>query len=87
MMREDIQQYIQIMLDKNIVEILNIPNNMEKYRGKIIALLDMMINYFRDIILLKENVNKNMLINVDKLVFIQNMSGKLVILNCPRLLI
>ena len=77
MMREDIQQYIQIMLDKNIVEILNIPNNMEKYRGKIIALLDMMITYFRDIILLKENVNKNMLINVDKLVFIQNMSGKI----------
>ncbi|HCQ5685238.1 TPA: DNA polymerase III subunit delta' [Clostridioides difficile] len=77
MMREDIQQYIQIMLDKNIVEILNIPNNMEKYRGKIMALLDMMINYFRDIILLKENVNKNMLINVDKLVFIQNMSGKI----------
>ncbi|VHY69465.1 DNA polymerase III subunit [Clostridioides difficile] len=77
MMREDIQQYIQIMLDKNIVEILNIPNNMEKYRGKIIALLDMIINYFRDIILLKENVNKNMLINVDKLVFIQNMSGKI----------
>ena len=77
MMREDIQQYIQIMLDKNIVEILNIPNNIEKYRGKIIALLDMMINYFRDIILLKENVNKNMLINVDKLVFIQNMSGKI----------
>ena len=77
MMREDIQQYIQIMLDKNIVEILNIPNNIEKYRGKIIALLDMMINYFRDIILLKENVNKNMLINVDKLVFIQNMNGKI----------
>ncbi|MDW0001204.1 DNA polymerase III subunit delta' [Clostridioides difficile] len=53
-MREDVQQYIQIMLDKNIIEILNIPNNMEKYRGKIITLLDMMINYFRDIILLKE---------------------------------
>lgn len=76
-MRDDIQQYIQVMLDKNIVEILNIPNNMEKYRGKIISLLDIMINYFRDIILLKENVNKNMLINVDKLVFIQNMSGKI----------
>lgn len=76
-MREDIQQYIQVMLDKNIVEILNIPNNMEKYRGNIISLLDIMINYFRDIILLKESVNKNMLINVDKLVFIQNMSGKI----------
>ncbi|MCC0628476.1 DNA polymerase III subunit delta' [Clostridioides sp. ES-S-0108-01] len=76
-MREDIQQYIQIMLDKNIVEILNIPNNMEKYRSQIISLLDIMINYFRDIILLKENVNKNMLINIDKLVFIQNMSGKI----------
>ncbi|KPI46542.1 DNA polymerase III subunit [Clostridioides difficile] len=76
-MRDDIQQYIQVMLDKNIVEILNIPNNMEKYRGNIISLLDIMINYFRDIILLKENVNKNMLINVDKLVFIQNMSGKI----------
>nr|UWI50053.1 DNA polymerase III subunit delta' [Clostridioides difficile] len=76
-MRDDIQQYIQIMLDKNIVEILNIPNNMEKYRNQIISLLDIMINYFRDIILLKESVNKDMLINIDKLVFIQNMSGKI----------
>lgn len=76
-MREDIQKYIQIILDKNIVEILDIPSNIEKYRSDIISLLDMMVNYFRDMMLLKESVNKDMIINSDKITFVQNMSKKI----------
>ncbi|RDY23623.1 DNA polymerase III subunit delta' [Romboutsia maritimum] len=76
-MREDIQNYIQNILDKNLVEILDIPNNMEKYKSEIINLLDMMINYFRDIMISKEQVSKDMMINGDKMTFIQNMSKKI----------
>lgn len=76
-MREDIQNYIQIILDKKMIEILDIPNNIEKYKSEIINLLDMMINYFRDIMLYKEQVDRSMIINADKLVFIQNMSKKI----------
>ena len=76
-MREDIQSYIQTILDKNIIEILEIPNNMDKYKKEVISILDMMVNYFRDMMLLKEKVDKSMIINSDKIIFIQNMSKKI----------
>ena len=44
---------------------------------KSIVVLDMMINYFRDMMIAKERINKDMIINADKVVFIQNMSNKI----------
>ena len=76
-MRDEIQTYIETMLDKDIIDILEIPTSMEKYKKDSINILDMLINYFRDIMLLKENVDKSMLINIDKLTFLQNMSKKI----------
>jgi len=76
-MRDEIQTYIEIMLDKDIIDILEIPTSMEKYKKDAISILDMLINYFRDIMLLKEKVDKNMIINIDKIIFIQNMSKKI----------
>jgi len=76
-MRDEIQTYIEIMLDKDIIDILEIPTSMEKYKKDAISILDMLINYFRDIMLLKEKVDKNMIINIDKITFIQNMSKKI----------
>jgi len=76
-MRDDIQTYIEIMLDKDIIDILEIPTSMEKYKKDIMSILDMIINYFRDMMLLKEKVDKSMIINIDKLTFIQNMSKKI----------
>ena len=76
-MKESVQNYIEIILSKNMVEILDIPSQMEKYKSESIAVLDMMINYFRDIMICKEHVDKNMIINADKIVFIQNMSSKI----------
>lgn len=75
-MREDIQEYIQTILDKNLVKILDIPSNMEKYKKDIISVLDILVNYFRDIMMLNENIDRNMIINADKIVFIQNMSKR-----------
>ena len=65
------------MLDKDIIDILEIPTSIEKYKKDSINILDILINYFRDIMLLKENVDKSMLINIDKLTFLQNMSKKI----------
>ena len=76
-MRDNIQKYIQDILDKNMIEILNIPSDMDKYKDKIIIVLDMMINYFRDIMVFKDRVDKDMLINADRITFIQNMNNKI----------
>ena len=77
LMREEIQSYIERLLDKNIVDILDISLDIEKYRGDIFNLLDIMINYFRDIMFIKEKIDRNMIINSDKITFLQNMSKKI----------
>ncbi len=76
-MKENVLKYIETILNKSMVEILDIPGEMEQYKADIITILDMMINYFRDIMICKENVDKDMIINADKMVFIQNMSKKI----------
>ncbi|MEF9992127.1 MAG: DNA polymerase III subunit delta' C-terminal domain-containing protein [Peptostreptococcaceae bacterium] len=76
-MREDIQNNIQVMLEKNVVEILELPSKYDKYKDNIIEVLDITINYFRDIMMLKENVDKDMIINIDKITYLQNMSKKI----------
>lgn len=76
-MRDEIQTYIEIMLDKDMIDILEIPTSMEKYKNDSINVLDMLINYFRDMMLLKEKVDKSMIINIDKITFIQNISKKI----------
>ncbi len=76
-MREDIQTYIETLLEKNILDILDIPNSIEKYKKDINIVLDMIINYFRDIMIVKEKIDRSMIINTDKFIFIQNMSKKI----------
>ena len=76
-MRDDIQNYIQHILDKNMIEILNIQSDIDKYKDKITVLLDMMINYFRDMMMCMGNIDKDMIINGDRITFIQNMSKKI----------
>ena len=87
-MRDDIQKYIQDILDKNMVEILNISSDMDKYKDKVIIVLDMMINYFRDIMICKDRADKDMLINGDKLhLYKISIAVKLLIRKYLRLLI
>ncbi|MEG0181177.1 MAG: DNA polymerase III subunit delta' C-terminal domain-containing protein [Terrisporobacter sp.] len=76
-MKENVQGYIETLMGKNMVNILDIPSKMESYKGDVIVVLDIMINYFRDMMISKENVDKSMIINADKIVFIQNMSKKI----------
>lgn len=77
LMREDVQNYIETILERDLFEILSLQVMMEKYKPEIYSVLDMMINYFRDIMLIKENVDKSKIINGDKIIFIQNINKKI----------
>ena len=75
-MREEVQKYVETFLIGNLIEIMDIQSNIDKYKDQITNVLDLLINYFRDIMMVKENVDNSMIINLDRLIFVKNMSNK-----------
>ena len=76
LMREEVQKYVETFLNGNLIEIMDIQSSKEKYKDQITNVLDLLINYFRDIMMVKENVDNSMIINLDRLIFVKNMSNK-----------
>ena len=76
LMREEVQKYVETFLNGNLIEIMDIQSSIEKYKDQITNVLDLLINYFRDIMMVKENVDISMIINLDRLIFVKNMSNK-----------
>lgn len=75
--RSNIQKLIDLSIEGNIVDILDLISNFEQYKENIVDTLDIMITYFRDIMIIKEKANKEMLINIDQLVYLQNLNKKI----------
>ena len=71
MTAEEVEKYI------NQVAFSGAEDFIEKYKDNITNVLDLLVNYFRDIMMVKENVDSSMIINLDRLVFIKNMSTKI----------
>ena len=76
-MRDEVQKYVETYLTGSMLDIMDIQNSIEKYKDNITNVLDLLVNYFRDIMMVKENVDSSMIINLDRLVFIKNMSTKI----------
>lgn len=76
-MRDEVQKYVETFLTASLIDIIDIQSDIEKYKENIINVLDLLVNYFRDIMMVKENVDSSMIINLDRLVFIKNMSVKI----------
>ena len=76
LMREEVQKYVETFLNGNLIEIMDIQSSIEKYKDNITNVLDLLVNYFRDIMMVKENVDNSMIINLDRLIFVKNMSNK-----------
>lgn len=76
-MREEVQKYVETFLTGSMLDIMDIQSSIEKYKDNITNVLDLLVNYFRDIMMVKENVDSSMIINLDRLVFIKNMSTKI----------
>lgn len=85
-MRSDLQKYIKTIFDKKIVEILELPGEIEKYKINIIELMDMMLDYFRDIILLKEGISKEMIVNIDKINFLEIIGNEITYSQLSRII-
>ncbi len=77
LMREEVQNTLKYFLNGNLIEIMDIQSSIEKYKDQITNVLDLLINYFRDIMMVKENVDNSMIINLDRLIFVKNMSSKI----------
>ena len=76
-MRDEVQKYFETFLTGSMLDIMDIQSSIEKYKDNITNVLDLLVNYFRDIMMVKENVDSSMIINLDRLVFIKNMSTKI----------
>ena len=76
-MRDEVQKYVEIFLTGSMLDIMDIQSSIEKYKDNITNVLDLLVNYFRDIMMVKGNVDSSMIINLDRLVFIKNMSTKI----------
>ena len=76
-MRDEVQKYVETFLTGSMLDIMDIQSSIEKYKDNITNVLDLLVNYFRDIMMVKENVDSSMIINLDSLVFIKNMSTKI----------
>ena len=76
-MRDEVQKYVETFLTGSMLDIMDIQSSIEKYKDNISNVLDLLVNYFRDIMMVKENVDSSMIINLDRLVFIKNMSTKI----------
>ena len=76
-MRDEVQKYVETFLTGSMLDIMDIQSSIEKYKDNITNVLDLLVNYFRDIMMVKENVDSSMIINLNRLVFIKNMSTKI----------
>ena len=76
-MRDEVQKYVETFLTGSMLDIMDIQSSIEKYKDNITNVLDLLVNYFRDIMMVKENVDSSMIINLDRLVFIKNMRTKI----------
>ena len=76
-MRDEVQKYVETFLTGSMLDIMDIQSSIEKYKDNITNVLDLLVNYFRDIMMVKVNVDSSMIINLDRLVFIKNMSTKI----------
>ena len=75
-MRDEVQKYVETFLTGSMLDIMDIQSSIEKYKDNITNVLDLLVNYFRDIMMVKENVDSSMIINLDRLIFVKNMSNK-----------
>ena len=76
-MRDEVQKYVETFLTGSMLDIMDIQSSIEKYKDNITNVLDLLVNYFRELMMVKENVDSSMIINLDRLVFIKNMSTKI----------
>lgn len=74
-MREDIENLLKhIVVDKNFISAIKADEIAGKYKNKKFYFLELMQNYFRDVYVYKSGCEKTLLINVDRVDLIEEIS-------------
>ncbi len=76
-LREKTKEYIDVLFEKDLFNISSIIDDILSYKNSIYDFLDIFLSYFVDSMTLKENIDKSIIVNVDKLTFIRNISKKI----------
>ncbi|OPJ55041.1 DNA polymerase III subunit [Alkalithermobacter paradoxus] len=75
--RDWVEKFIDLIFNGDKVSLMNIPSYLENYKHDIENILDMIITYFRDVMVVKEEIGEELIINLDKLELINDISKKL----------
>lgn len=73
--REDVCNYIENILKKDLLYSMDNINSIDVYKNDIITVMDILITFFRDVMMLKQGINN--IINIDKISVIQNISKEI----------
>lgn len=75
--REEMENILELLISKNSINLLSVNSYLESNKEKIYEVMDMIITYFRDILIVKEEINERLIINLDKVDFLKQASKKL----------
>ncbi len=76
-MRDDAEKYIEILTEKDLSSYIDLIDDIEKYKDDIMLFLEIFTSYFKDIMIFVEGLGDENLINVDKDIFIENISKRI----------
>lgn len=71
------KEIIDVLFKKDLFEISCLVDEISKHKENIFEVLDVFCSYFVDCMVLAENINKDNIKNLDKLVFIKNINKKI----------
>lgn len=84
--REELENVIELLLNKSTINLLSVNSYFDSHKEEINNLLDMIITYFRDIIIVKEEIDERLIINLDKLELLKQLSKKLTYSQISRII-
>lgn len=70
-LRSGIEKFIEYNLSKKVINILALISYLEKNKGDLNRILDLTITYFRDIMVIKEGIIDEVVINTDRVDFLR----------------
>lgn len=76
-LRDKAKEYIDNLFEKDLFNISCITDDVLSYKDNIFDFLDIFLSYFVDSMILKENINKDFIVNIDRIIFIKNISKRI----------
>lgn len=72
--RNEIQEYLNIIQSGDLIDMYTISTKLEKHKSNLNEVMDMIITYFRDILMIKQGVDESLIINLDQIEFLSSLS-------------